>query len=91
MNYMHIHLKHACLHFTGIVWSNGLQNSKIRKFALPAVFPGLGPVTLTQRVETEAEMVTKVLNTEKGDSSTLKKIFHHAICNINCGLIFGSR
>ncbi|XP_060580556.1 cytochrome P450 2J4-like isoform X2 [Ruditapes philippinarum] len=75
----------------GIVWSNGLQNDKIRTFALPAVFPGLGPVTLTQRVQIEAEMVVKALLTEKGDSSTLKKIFYNAICNINCGLIFGSR
>jgi hypothetical protein len=77
--------------FAGIVWSNGLQNDKIRTFALPAVFPGLGPVTLTQRVQIEAEMVVKALLTEKGDSSTLKKIFYNAICNINCGLIFGSR
>lgn len=83
---------HACIHeFLGIVWSNGLQNEKLRKFALPAVHPGLGSVTLAQRVQKEADMVSKVLLKEKGDSSTLKKTFYQAVCNINCGLIFGSR
>ncbi|XP_045185559.2 cytochrome P450 2J4-like [Mercenaria mercenaria] len=75
----------------GIVWSNGLQNEKLRKFALPTVHPGLGSVTLVQRVQTEADMVAKALLKEKGDSATLKKVFYQAICNINCGLIFGSR
>lgn len=75
----------------GIVWSNGLQNEKLRKFAMSAFHPGLGAVTLAQRVQTEAEAIVQALRNEKGNSDTLKKIFYKAICNINCALIFGDR
>ncbi|KAL4237300.1 hypothetical protein ACF0H5_002018 [Mactra antiquata] len=75
----------------GIVWSNGLQNDKLRKFAIPAVYPGLGPVTLTQRVQTESGMVVQELTKATGDSSVLKRIFYEAICNINFCVLFGDR
>lgn len=82
---------HVLSVFQGIVWSNGTQNDHLRQFAAPCVFPGLGSVTLEQRIQTEAKELVRELLTLKGDSDTLKRLFYQAICNINCGIIFGSR
>lgn len=75
----------------GIVWSNGEETEKLRRFAVPVANPGIGPTTVEQRVQTEATYIVKELQGLKGDSAALKRVFYQAICNINCGIIFGSR
>lgn len=76
----------------GIVWSNGPANKERRKFASSILHPGAGSLSLAQRVQMEAEAIVQELRKQPtGDSDTLKGIFHKAICNINCALIFGER
>lgn len=75
----------------GIVWSNGLQNSKLRQFALPSLHPGVGSLTLVERVRNEAMAVISEFKNAQGDSLHLKHLFYQAICNINCGIVFGER
>ncbi|KAH3864887.1 cytochrome P450 2J6-like [Dreissena polymorpha] len=77
--------------FNGIVWSNGPLNEKLRRFAGPSVWPGLGDQTLEQRVQIEATALVMELTNQKGNSETLKTKFFQAISNINCAIIFGSR
>ncbi|XP_052767758.1 cytochrome P450 2J6-like [Mya arenaria] len=75
----------------GIVWSNGADNQRLRRFALPCVFPGVGKQTLEQRIQIEAEALMSQLHERSGDSATLKDLFFRAIGNINCSVIFGKR
>ena len=58
---------------------------------MPALHPGVGDLTLEQRVQIEAGHVVKELDNFSGDSSKLRDILNRAICNINCGIIFGAR
>lgn len=77
--------------YHGLVWSNGLNNERLRAFVRPVFHGDDMQVTLMDRVKTEADMTLKEVSKCQGNSADLKQLFYLAICNINCGMIFGQR
>ncbi|NXN10972.1 CP2C1 protein, partial [Indicator maculatus] len=76
----------------GFVSYNEKKWKELRRFTLSTLRDfGMGKSSMTQRVQEEAQHLVEILSKLKGGSFEPMTTFRHAVSNVICSVVFGSR
>ena len=77
---------------SGIVFQNGEKWEKIRKLVMSSLRNfGVGKSTLEDKIQEEAQLLTRDIESNAGKPFFMNHTFHKGVCNIICSIIFGKR
>ncbi|XP_009461450.1 PREDICTED: cytochrome P450 2C5-like [Nipponia nippon] len=76
----------------GIVSNNEKKWRELRRFTLSTLRDfGMGKSSMSQRVQQEAQHLVELLANLKGNTFEPVTMFRHAVANVICSVVFGSR
>ncbi|KFZ65675.1 Cytochrome P450 2C20, partial [Podiceps cristatus] len=76
----------------GFISNNEQKWRELRRFTLSTLRDfGMGKSSMSQRVQTEAQHLVELLAKLKGNTFEPMTIFRHAVANVICSVVFGSR
>ncbi|XP_054026911.1 cytochrome P450 2C5-like [Dryobates pubescens] len=76
----------------GFVSYNEKKWKELRRFTVSTLRDfGMGKSSMTQRVQEEAQHLVELLSKLKGDPFEPMVMFRHAVSNVICSVVFGSR
>ncbi|KAM6317560.1 cytochrome P450 2C5-like [Podargus strigoides] len=76
----------------GFVSNNEKKWQELRRFTLSTLRDfGMGKSSMSQRVQQEAQHLVELLKKLKGNTFEPMTMFRHAVANVICSVVFGSR
>ncbi|KFO77450.1 Cytochrome P450 2C5, partial [Cuculus canorus] len=76
----------------GFVSNNEKKWRELRRFTVSTLRDfGMGKSSMSQRVEQEAQHLVEMLAKLEGNTFEPMKMFRHAVANVMCSVVFGSR
>lgn len=82
----------SILFLPGIIWSNGTQWKKLRRFSLQTMRDfGVGKKSLEDVIQQEVTGVLEQIELQKGQGFKLKSMLSTAVSNVIHSIVFGCR